>query len=53
MVVLLNLYGDIESDLGAGMTMGSLAPGAARSVRRRSMFEATHGSAPKSKGRPR
>jgi isocitrate dehydrogenase (NAD+) len=49
-VVLPNLYGDIVSDLGAGMIGGlGLAPGANIGTHA-AMFEATHGSAPKYKG---
>src|SRR6202035_5860121 len=48
-----NLYGDIVSDLGAGMIGGlGLAPGANFGVSV-SVFEATHGSAPKYTGRNR
>ena len=49
-LVLPNLYGDILSDLTAGMVGGlGVAPGAnlGRDV---AVFEATHGSAPKYKG---
>ncbi|MHB2022098.1 MAG: isocitrate/isopropylmalate dehydrogenase family protein [Mycobacteriales bacterium] len=49
-LVLPNLYGDIVSDLTAGMVGGlGVAPGAnlGHSV---AVFEATHGSAPKYKG---
>ncbi|HSJ17132.1 MAG TPA: isocitrate/isopropylmalate dehydrogenase family protein [Solirubrobacterales bacterium] len=50
-IVLPNLYGDIVSDLGAGMVGGlGLAPGANIGTAA-AMFEATHGSAPKYKGR--
>ncbi|HYN27795.1 MAG TPA: isocitrate/isopropylmalate family dehydrogenase, partial [Burkholderiales bacterium] len=49
-LVLPNLYGDIVSDLGAGLVGGlgvapgeNIGPGGA-------VFEATHGSAPKYKG---
>jgi isocitrate dehydrogenase (NAD+) len=49
-IVLPNLYGDIISDLGAGLVGGlgvapgeNVGPGGA-------VFEATHGSAPKYKG---
>ncbi len=50
MIVLPNLYGDIVSDLGAGMIGGlGLAPGANIGTEA-AMFEATHGSAPKYKG---
>src|SRR5919107_746161 len=49
-IVLPNLYGDIVSDLGAGMVGGlGLAPGANIGTEA-AMFEATHGSAPKYKG---
>jgi isocitrate dehydrogenase (NAD+) len=49
-VVLPNLYGDIVSDLGAGMIGGlGLAPGANVGTVA-AVFEATHGSAPKYKG---
>jgi isocitrate dehydrogenase (NAD+) len=49
-VVLPNLYGDIVSDLGAGMIGGlGLAPGANIGTEA-AMFEATHGSAPKYAG---
>ena len=49
-LVLPNLYGDIVSDLGAGMIGGlGLAPGANIGTHA-AMFEATHGSAPKYKG---
>ena len=45
-----NLYGDIISDLGAGMIGGlGLAPGANMGVAA-AVFEATHGSAPKYAG---
>jgi len=49
-IVLPNLYGDIVSDLGAGMIGGlGMAPGGnlGDDV---AVFEATHGSAPKYKG---
>ena len=52
-LVLPNLYGDIVSDLGAGLIGGlGLAPGAnvGESV---AVFEATHGSAPKYAGQNR
>ncbi|MGA8922113.1 MAG: isocitrate/isopropylmalate dehydrogenase family protein [Candidatus Dormiibacterota bacterium] len=46
----INLYGDIISDLGAGMIGGlGLAPGANIGTNG-AVFEATHGSAPKYKG---
>src|SRR5687767_5231507 len=49
-IVLPNLYGDIVSDLGAGMIGGlGVAPGAYIGTHA-AMFEATHGSAPKYKG---
>jgi isocitrate dehydrogenase (NAD+) len=49
-IVLPNLYGDIVSDLGAGMSGGlGLAPGA-NIGEKGATFEATHGSAPKYKG---
>jgi isocitrate dehydrogenase (NAD+) len=49
-IVLPNLYGDIVSDLGAGMIGGlGLAPGG-NIGSQAAMFEATHGSAPKYKG---
>jgi isocitrate dehydrogenase (NAD+) len=49
-IVLPNLYGDIVSDLGAGMCGGlGLAPGA-NIGSEGATFEATHGSAPKYKG---
>jgi len=49
-LVLPNLYGDIVSDLGAGMIGGlGLAPGANIGTVG-AVFEATHGSAPKYRG---
>jgi isocitrate dehydrogenase (NAD+) len=49
-LVLPNLYGDILSDLTAGMVGGlGVAPGANIGTRA-AVFEATHGSAPKYKG---
>jgi isocitrate dehydrogenase (NAD+) len=49
-IVLPNLYGDIVSDLGAGMIGGlGVAPGA-NIGETGAIFEATHGSAPKYKG---
>jgi isocitrate dehydrogenase (NAD+) len=49
-IVLPNLYGDIVSDLGAGMIGGlGLAPGG-NIGDENAVFEATHGSAPKYKG---
>ena len=53
MIVLPNLYGDIVSDLAAGMIGGlGLAPGA-NIGSTGAIFEATHGSAPKYKGQNR
>jgi isocitrate dehydrogenase (NAD+) len=50
-IVLPNLYGDIVSDLGAGMIGGlGLAPGGNIGTEA-AVFEATHGSAPKYKGK--
>jgi len=52
-IVLPNLYGDIVSDLGAGMIGGlGVAPGG-NIGSEAAVFEATHGSAPKYKGRNR
>lgn len=49
-IVLPNLYGDIVSDLGAGMIGGlGVAPGGNLGTEA-AVFEATHGSAPKYKG---
>ena len=49
-IVLPNLYGDILSDLCAGLVGGlGVAPGANIGTHA-AMFEATHGSAPKYKG---
>jgi isocitrate dehydrogenase (NAD+) len=49
-LVLPNLYGDIVSDLGAGLIGGlGLAPGA-NIGDEMAVFEPTHGSAPKHKG---
>ncbi|TNF56106.1 isocitrate/isopropylmalate dehydrogenase family protein [bacterium] len=49
-MVLPNLYGDIVSDLAAGLVGGlGLAPGANIGTEY-AVFEATHGSAPKYKG---
>ena len=48
--MLPNLYGDIVSDLGAGMIGGlGMAPGG-NIGDEYAVFEATHGSAPKYKG---
>lgn len=50
-LVLPNLYGDIISDLCAGLVGGlGVAPGA-NIGERGALFEATHGSAPKYKGK--
>ncbi len=52
-IVLPNLYGDIVSDLGAGLIGGlGLAPGGNIGTEA-AVFEATHGSAPKYKGQNR
>ncbi len=52
-LVLPNLYGDIVSDLTAGLVGGlGVAPGA-NVGDRAAVFEATHGSAPKYKGQNR
>jgi len=52
-IVLPNLYGDIVSDLGAGMIGGlGMAPGG-NVGDQVAVFEATHGSAPKYKGQNR
>jgi len=49
-LVLPNLYGDIISDLGAGLVGGlGLSPGA-NIGERMAVFEPTHGSAPRYKG---
>jgi isocitrate dehydrogenase (NAD+) len=49
-IVLPNLYGDIVSDLCAGLVGGlGVAPGA-NIGEKTAIFEATHGSAPKYKG---
>ncbi|MBI3817651.1 MAG: isocitrate/isopropylmalate dehydrogenase family protein [Planctomycetes bacterium] len=51
MLVLPNLYGDILSDLCAGLVGGlGVAPGANIGNGGVAIFEATHGSAPKYKG---
>ena len=50
MILLPNLYGDILSDLCAGLVGGlGVAPGANYGADS-AIFEATHGSAPKYKG---
>ncbi len=50
-MVLPNLYGDIVSDLCAGLVGGlGVAPGANIGKTGSAVFEATHGSAPKYKG---
>jgi len=49
-LVLPNLYGDIVSDLGAGMIGGLGFAGGANIGDEAAVFEATHGSAPKYKG---
>jgi isocitrate dehydrogenase (NAD+) len=52
-LVLPNLYGDIVSDLTAGLVGGlGVAPGA-NIGEQAAVFEATHGSAPKYKGQNR
>jgi isocitrate dehydrogenase (NAD+) len=52
-VVLPNLYGDIVSDLCAGMIGGLGLAGGANIGTEAAVFEATHGSAPKYAGRNR
>ena len=53
MLVLPNLYGDIVSDLTAGLVGGlGVAPGA-NIGQHAAVFEATHGSAPKYEGQDR
>ncbi|MDQ3849814.1 MAG: isocitrate/isopropylmalate family dehydrogenase [Actinomycetota bacterium] len=49
-IVLPNLYGDIVSDLGAGMIGGLGFAGGGNIGTKAAVFEATHGSAPKYKG---
>ncbi len=49
-LVLPNLYGDIVSDLAAGMIGGLGFAGGANIGTHAAVFEATHGSAPKYKG---
>ncbi len=51
-IVLPNLYGDVLSDLCAGLVGGlGVAPGANLGLGGVAIFEATHGSAPKYKGK--
>ncbi len=50
-LVLPNLYGDIVSDLGAGMIGGLGLASGANIGTDAAVFEATHGSAPKYKGK--
>jgi isocitrate dehydrogenase (NAD+) len=51
-IVLPNLYGDVISDLCAGLVGGlGVAPGANLGTGGVAIFEATHGSAPKYKGK--
>ncbi len=53
-IVLPNLYGDVLSDLCAGLVGGlGVAPGANLGAGGIAIFEATHGSAPKYKGKNR
>jgi len=52
-IVLPNLYGDIVSDLAAGMIGGLGLAGGANIGTEAAVFEATHGSAPKYKGQNR
>jgi len=52
-VVLPNLYGDIISDLAAGMIGGLGLAGGANIGTEAAVFEATHGSAPKYAGKNR
>ena len=49
-LVLPNLYGDVVSDLGAGMIGGLGLAGGANIGEEAAVFEATHGSAPKYAG---
>jgi isocitrate dehydrogenase (NAD+) len=49
-LVLPNLYGDVISDLGAGMIGGLGFAGGANIGEHAAVFEATHGSAPKYAG---
>jgi isocitrate dehydrogenase (NAD+) len=52
-IVMPNLYGDIVSDLGAGMIGGLGLAGGANIGTQAAVFEATHGSAPKHAGKNR
>ncbi|MEA2223386.1 MAG: isocitrate dehydrogenase, partial [Solirubrobacteraceae bacterium] len=52
-IVLPNLYGDIVSDLCAGMIGGLGLAGGANIGTEAAVFEATHGSAPKYAGQNR
>ncbi|MDX6705889.1 MAG: isocitrate dehydrogenase [Solirubrobacteraceae bacterium] len=52
-IVLPNLYGDIVSDLAAGMIGGLGLAGGANIGTAAAVFEATHGSAPKYAGKNR
>jgi isocitrate dehydrogenase (NAD+) len=52
-IVLPNLYGDIVSDLAAGMIGGLGLAGGANIGTEAAVFEATHGSAPKYAGKNR
>jgi isocitrate dehydrogenase (NAD+) len=52
-LVLPNLYGDIVSDLAAGMIGGLGLAGGANIGSDAAVFEATHGSAPQVKGSTR
>jgi isocitrate dehydrogenase (NAD+) len=52
-IVLPNLYGDIVSDLAAGMIGGLGLAGGANVGTEAAVFEATHGSAPKYAGKNR
>ena len=52
-IVLPNLYGDIVSDLAAGMIGGLGLAGGANIGTQAAVFEATHGSAPKHAGKNR
>ena len=51
-LVLPNLYGDIVSDLAAGLVGGlGVAPGANIGIETAAVFEPVHGSAPKYAGK--